>query len=343
MMTLDPGFLPGPRAAARWRVPRPGLALTRLVRLVLLASLLQAGAEAAAVERASSLPAMAVPGPADSVLVVAPHPDDESLCCAGIIQRAVRAGARVAVVWVTSGDGFELDAVVVEHTLRPKGAKLLQLAQMRMREAGCAAERLGIPPARRYFLGYPDRGTRALLGDHVARPFRSPYTGATGVPYPEALAPGSSYEGRNLERDLDRVLDATQPTMVLAPSTEDRHPDHAAVGALVQRAMNARGAGDRVFSWIVHAGGRWPAPRGDHPGIALTPPFPLRALDWRRFPLSMEERAVKRLALGCHRSQMRVMRGVMLAFDREDEIFAAPAPRQAAAAAQSAAPDAGFH
>jgi LmbE family N-acetylglucosaminyl deacetylase len=278
--------------------------------------------------------------------VVAPHPDDESLCCAGIIQRAVHAGARVAVVWVTSGDGFELDAVVVERTLRPKGAKLLQLAEARMREGECAAQSLGIPAERRYFLGYPDRGTQALLGDHFARPFRSPYTGAAVVPYSEALAPGSAYEGRRLEHDLAQVIDRTQPTMVLAPSTRDRHPDHAAVGEFVQRAMNRRGQGDRVFSWVVHAGGRWPAPRGDHPDLAMSPPYGLRALDWRRLPLDAEERAGKRLALGCHRSQMRVMRGVLLAFDRADEIFVAPAepPATVAAATRraSAAPDAGL-
>src|SRR5262245_40574752 len=37
----------------------------------------------------------------DSVLVVSPHPDDETLCFAGVMQRALAQGARVSVVWVT--------------------------------------------------------------------------------------------------------------------------------------------------------------------------------------------------------------------------------------------------
>ena len=53
----------------------------------------------------------------DAVLVVAPHPDDETLCCAGVIQRARAAGARVAIVWLTGGDAFELDAILVERRL----------------------------------------------------------------------------------------------------------------------------------------------------------------------------------------------------------------------------------
>src|SRR5437879_3710854 len=39
-----------------------------------------------------------------SLLVVAPHPDDETLCCAGVIQRVLRSGGRASVVWMTSGD-----------------------------------------------------------------------------------------------------------------------------------------------------------------------------------------------------------------------------------------------
>ena len=31
--------------------------------------------------------------PTDRVLVIAPHPDDETLCCAGLLQRAVQSGA----------------------------------------------------------------------------------------------------------------------------------------------------------------------------------------------------------------------------------------------------------
>ena len=43
----------------------------------------------------------------DRVLVLAPHPDDESLACGGIIQRALARGARVRIVFLTYGDNNE--------------------------------------------------------------------------------------------------------------------------------------------------------------------------------------------------------------------------------------------
>src|ERR1043165_4071125 len=74
----------------------------------------------------------------DTVLVVAPHPDDESLCCGGLIHAARSAGARVAIVWITLGDAFKWDAIVVEKKLRPRAGTYLELARQRMSEARSA-------------------------------------------------------------------------------------------------------------------------------------------------------------------------------------------------------------
>src|SRR5262245_45044877 len=82
----------------------------------------------------------------DSILIVSPHPDDESLCCAGLMRRALSQGARVSVVWVTVGDAFELDARLVEKRLRPGLLGLRKLGEQRVTEAMAAADQLGIPP-----------------------------------------------------------------------------------------------------------------------------------------------------------------------------------------------------
>ena len=127
----------------------------------------------------------------DVLLVVAPHPDDESLCCAGAIARARAAGARVSVVWVTSGDAFELDAHVIERRLFTSARNLRELAALRMQEAARAAQLLGIAGDERIFLGYPDRGLTQLLHENLDTAYRSPHTGAAAVPYAQALAPGA--------------------------------------------------------------------------------------------------------------------------------------------------------
>src|ERR1700736_604306 len=104
---------------------------------------------------------------ATSLLVVAPHPDDETLCCAGVMQRVVRAGGRVSVVWITSGDGSELALLLIEKSLFRQAPKARDLAARRMREARAATALLGVPAAGQLFLGYPDGGVLELLTDQI--------------------------------------------------------------------------------------------------------------------------------------------------------------------------------
>jgi LmbE family N-acetylglucosaminyl deacetylase len=264
---------------------------------------------------------------ADVLLVVAPHPDDETLCCAGAIQRARAAGARVAIVWITSGDAFELDAHVVEHRLFTGTEGLLELAGLRMQEAARATELLGVAPAQRFFLGYPDGGIAHLLGDNHDLPYRSAHTGAAAVPYAQAYQPGAAYTGASLEQNLRALIDRLQPTWVLAPTPLDEHEDHRATGALVIRTMGDLGHLERVRYWIVHGGIGWPWPRGLHPEEALVPPSRARALPWQDFALSPAERDQKASAIRVYATQMRLTESFMLSFVKRNEIYSsAPLP-----------------
>jgi LmbE family N-acetylglucosaminyl deacetylase len=292
---------------------------------VLIALLAAIGAASTARAQAASTPPalMIAPGAQDRVLVIAPHPDDETLCCAGILQRARANGAATAVVWITAGDGFEFDAMLVEHTLWPRPADLRQLGAQRLSEASAAAAELGVPPARQYFLGYPDRGIAALMSEFYQRPYRSSHTGLSAVEYPQALSPHAAYTGSNLERDLARVIDQFEPTLILAAAPQDRNPDHNASGALARRLLERRGQLDRLRYWIVHAP-HWPQPRGYQPQLPLSPPAVAATLQWDSLPLSAEERAHKLAALGDHRSQMELMGSFLQSFLRANELFARP-------------------
>src|SRR5256885_725283 len=197
-----------------------------------------------------------------SLLVVAPHPDDETLCCAGVIQRVVRAGGRASVVWITSGDASELDLLLIGKSLFVKPDKARELAATRMREAREASARLGVPEAGQLFLGYPDRGVLTLLTDHRAMPYTSSSTGAAAVPYPAALFPGHPYTGESLERDFEAVLERIQPTLILTPSPRDSHPDHRAAGLLTIAVSTRRGVLPGVRYWILHGGAGSARPPG---------------------------------------------------------------------------------
>jgi LmbE family N-acetylglucosaminyl deacetylase len=257
----------------------------------------------------------------DSILVVSPHPDDETLCCAGIMRRALEAGARVSVVWVTGGDAFELDARLVEKRLRPGRLGLRKLGERRMGEAMAAADKLGIPPQNRFVLGYPDRGIQRLMLDHFYVPLRSRYSGQSNVAFDTAVTPRAPYEGSALAADLRKVLDITQPTYVFVASPLDLHPDHSASGEFVMRILGERNQLDRLYYWIIHGGFDWPRPRGLHRQTSLIPPERARDLPWLRFELTDEEQDDKLAALQEHHSQMEIMRSFLRAFVRRNELF----------------------
>ena len=56
------------------------------------------------------------------LLVIAPHPDDEALGAAGLIQRVRARGGSVRVVLLTSGDGFPEGVEVAEGIAHPKAS-----------------------------------------------------------------------------------------------------------------------------------------------------------------------------------------------------------------------------
>ena len=271
--------------------------------------------------KVNALPQMEAFKTTDRILLVSPHPDDESLCCAGAIQQALQVGAQVWVVWLTNGDGFEWDAIYLERNPRPSPQELRKLAELRTQEARAAAQTLGIPKENLFFLGYPDRGLLRLILDYYAQPYTSRYTQVSKVPYPEALSPGAAYTGANLEHDFSTVLDRTQPTLILAPSPQDAHPDHRAAADLALRVLGLRGHTEKLRYWIVHGGLEWPLPKGLHKGLPLEAPPRGKGLSWRRLQLSAEQVDKKLSAIRSHQSQTRVLSHFMLAFVRQNELF----------------------
>jgi LmbE family N-acetylglucosaminyl deacetylase len=290
-------------------------------------------APAAAAVAACGICAAAAPGAGDdaaslpridadtSLLVVAPHPDDETLCCAGVIQRVVHSGGRTSVVWLTSGDAERLGLWLLEGVWLRNPPRARQLGERRMAEARAATTLLGVSSGGQLFLGYPDGGLSRLLGENRTAAYTSRSTAAAAVPYADAVFPGHSYTGESLERDFAAVLERTQPTLILAPSPRDEHPDHRAAGLLTIAVSTRLGALPRVRYWIVHGGEGWPSPRELMPGVPLTAAPLSRPLAPTAFALTPAEEDRKLLALRAYATQMREMAPFLLAFVRSDELF----------------------
>ncbi len=81
------------------------------------------------------------------VVVLVPHPDDETLGCGLLIARLVRAGVRVAIVAMTSGDASH------PGSRRWPPAALARLRQGELRRA---VQRLGARRATVRFMGWHD-------------------------------------------------------------------------------------------------------------------------------------------------------------------------------------------
>lgn len=286
---------------------------TRFTTLLAASALLASGASAAV------LPPLDA---GTSLLVVSPHPDDETLCCAGVIQRVRDAGGQVSVVWITSGDAAWVDLLLISRSLFPSAARARELGERRMGEAREATARLGVAPPGQLFLGYPDGGIEQLLGAaHRAMPYTSRTTAVAAVPYADALYPGHPYTGEALERDFLAVLERVRPTLILAPSELDSHPDHRSAGRLTQYALAHYPGSTAVRYWIVHGGAGWPSPRALLPGIPLTPAPRMLPLAPAAFELTFAEEDGKLGALQAYATQLRVMAPFLLAFVRTNELF----------------------
>jgi LmbE family N-acetylglucosaminyl deacetylase len=237
------------------------------------------------------------------------------------MQRVVAAGGHVSVVWITSGDASRAATLLVEKSALAFARKARELGSRRMREARSATSLLGVPSTQQLFLGYPDGGILELLTKHPTRPIRGKLTGEIRVPYPEALFPGHPYTGESLERDFTAVLDRVRPTLILAPSPQDTHPDHRASGLLAIRVLTRRGELSKSRFWIVHGGEGWPGPRIYMPAIPLTPPATGAGLPWSAFTLTDKEEAQKHAAVLAYQTQLQVMSPFLLSFVRTTELY----------------------
>jgi len=149
-------------------------------------------------------------------LVVAPHPDDESLGCGGAIALLCRYGVCPAVLFVSDGTGSH-----------PNSRRFPAPALRALREAeACAAlSRLGVPAYSAVFLAIKD--------------------GAV----PSAQAQGFAEAVAVCRAALERA----QPQTVLLPWRRDPHPDHRAVSEIMRAALSASPRAARVLEYLVWA------------------------------------------------------------------------------------------
>ena len=164
----------------------------------------------------------------DRVLIIAPHPDDDVLGAAGLIQRTIAAGGQIRILFLTAGERNPWPQRALLKKWRITDADRDDWAKLRVREAATALARLGAPSDCLELLGYPDQRLTALA--------RS--------------------EGDRVIAELAARIRTMDPTLVATPSTFDLHSDHRAAAFFAHRAVNDP---TRIATYVIH--GSAPADR----------------------------------------------------------------------------------
>jgi len=161
----------------------------------------------------------------DRLLIIAPHPDDESIAAGGLLQVAKAGGAAIRVIVLTDGDNNPWPQRWVEKRWRIDAAARARWGAQRRVEAEAALALLGIDRSEVRFLALPDGGITDILMRNDATVM-------------------------NALRDEATTF---APTMLVAPALSDRHPDHSAAFILATEACAQAGRDfRRVLTFAVH-------------------------------------------------------------------------------------------
>ncbi len=158
------------------------------------------------------------------LLVVAPHPDDESLAAGMLIQRTLAAGGRADVLLLTDGDDNPWPQRWMERRLVIDEAGRARWGARRRGEVASALARLGVGPDHLHALGWHDM--------RVTEELRLRHTAAVVA--------------------IRRVMERTRPSLVVIPDLGDTHPDHGSAHVLARLALAATGSRADVLTYMVH-------------------------------------------------------------------------------------------
>jgi LmbE family N-acetylglucosaminyl deacetylase len=144
------------------------------------------------------------------LLIIAPHPDDESLAAGGLIQRALAHGARVHIVFVTDGDNNPWPQRLLETRIRIGARERERWGARRRGEAEQALRDLGAERATVHRLGWPDGGITWKLVDDTT----------------------------SVMAQWGALLAEIAPTLMVVPDLADGHPDHSALHVLIELVLD---------------------------------------------------------------------------------------------------------
>jgi LmbE family N-acetylglucosaminyl deacetylase len=148
------------------------------------------------------------------VLVFAPHPDDETLGCGGIIAKRISEGYEVLIVVMTDGRYAFLNVFGIDSDPRPE-----ELKEIRKEEVKRAAGILGVPEENLIFLDFVD-GTLENNEEKA-------------------------------EEKVAEILSKNRPMEIYFPYKRDGHPDHRAAYQIVRNSIRKSGISALTYQYSI--------------------------------------------------------------------------------------------
>ncbi|RDS86511.1 PIG-L family deacetylase [Dyella psychrodurans] len=207
------------------------------------------------------------------LLVVAPHPDDETIGCGLLVQQVLAAGGMVRLLLLTDGDNNPWPQRFIERRLRIDDAARKRWGVRRRAEVMHAIAQLGVPASALHPLGWSDMGITNRLRD-------------------DAFGSMAAIRAQ---------LQEFQPSVICCPALDDRHPDHGAAHVLCSLALSDMPSAPTLLAYPVHG----EANTERYPilveAAADQQQRKSRALEENQTQMALSGRRMRRLALGPER------------------------------------------
>src|SRR6266567_4798943 len=279
---------------------------------------------------------------AKTLIIFAPHPDDEALMASGIMYSALARGDTVKVVLMTNGDaGGPVPSV--------------SLGTSRQGETVTGMSTLGLSEQNIIFLGYGDEMLMELQNSTSPTTVYTSDAGQTqtyasrglgGTDYHNYLNQvHGAYNQATLLADVQAVFQNFKPDEIYTTASWDAHPDHQATGLFVAQAILAlRKSGvsfsPKLYETIIHApsdgyqsigAGFWPAPLFT-PLVPIPIPRGLAGtpLDWNQIinfpvPAVMQDpnpsTNLKERVISAYQTQLVTSQNWLYSFVKKNEFF----------------------
>lgn len=272
-------------------------------------------------------------GDNDRILVIAPHPDDESLAAGGLIKKARDRNATVKVVMMTDGSSAATPQEFSQYLENNDKNSSTGIGELRREEALQAMSKLGVNESSIIFLGYPDTGLKTLFEDNwdSDKPYQSntAFNMFDHSPYNFTYRPNVTYSGANVAGDLKEIITDFKPTIIIAPDGLDEHHDHWATNAFLMYSAAETNYKGKIYTYLVHKGGvKWPSPPNYQPSLNLTPPKELQNFYgyWIETPITADEEKAKEDAINSYKLPLSLTKGYLKSFIRINELFTTAQP-----------------